>query len=88
MKSRAAVLAVVLSFLGIGIFASSHIKPQASTNATWNLYVPQACAKQALIWTNGREHFDDMPLREFLKLKTEIEGCGGKIALAAPVTKG
>ena len=88
MKKRAAVIAVVLGFMGLVGFASNRASQNSVGHiAVWNLYVPQSCAKQALIWTQGREHFDNMPLSEFLKLKSEIEGCGGKIGLAEP-TKG
>jgi len=88
MKKRAAVIAVVLGFMGLVGFASNRAsEKQTVKHVVWNLYVPQNCAKQALIWTRGREHFDDMSLPDFLKLKSEIEGCGGKIGLAEP-TKG
>ena len=55
-----------------------------STSANWNVFVPKECANDALGWTSGKSHFADMPIADFLKLKREVEGCGGRVALAAP----
>lgn len=84
MKNAAPIVVTAVLALAIAAIVASSGASVARTAkpATWNIFVPRGCETQALAWTKGRTRLDELPVQDFLKLKTEIEGCGGRVALA------
>lgn len=56
-------------------------EPHSATPAVWDVNVPKSCYGRALVFTGGKSALNNVPIQDFLKLKSQIEACGGSVSL-------
>lgn len=74
-----AVLAILCGMIGAYALAGDYkYQPHKAVIPRYDLHVPFPCLVRILQRTNGRNQYD-MQIGDFLRLKSEVEACGGTV---------
>lgn len=65
----------LLMFISIQLASRPSAQNAPSRLGTYNIYIPQSCAKRVMEFTHGKSRIEEMPAQDFVNLKHLIEGC-------------